>query len=369
MESALEVLADLDRLGVAEVAFGGGEPLVFRGFFDLVDRLFAETRLGIHFTTNGMLLDDRALERLKGKVGEIRLSLYDDNHWRSTVERLVRHGARFGVNLLITPANHDQLEDQLVELEQRGCRDILLLPAVGEPDLVLSSSQTDTLRELLMRYDGSAVLKLGVCWGPQLSNVPRLFPTSDCGAGREFFEITSDAHIRPCSFHAVAVPFDTAQDAVNVWREEQGRLASTARCSGCPRGAWTKVEPAPLGVRSYTAFASNNSGSYTLVGSFKTSERADEIAAILNELATQMEKEDPDSNPVQALLEKADYSRAQKMLRELVEIAPTDERILRLAIRAFRPSGDQEMITRLTASLARWWRWSCSSSPASSSAR
>jgi tetratricopeptide (TPR) repeat protein len=54
----------------------------------------------------------------------------------------------------------------------------------------------------------------------------------------------------------------------------------------------------------------------------------------------------------EALLEKADYSRAQKMLRELVEIAPTDERILRLSIRAFRPSGDQEMITRLTASLA-----------------
>ncbi len=54
----------------------------------------------------------------------------------------------------------------------------------------------------------------------------------------------------------------------------------------------------------------------------------------------------------EALLEKADYSRAQKMLRELVGIAPTDERVLRLAIRAFRPSGDQEMITRLTASLA-----------------
>jgi len=54
----------------------------------------------------------------------------------------------------------------------------------------------------------------------------------------------------------------------------------------------------------------------------------------------------------EALLEKADYSRAQKMLRELVGIAPTDERILRLAIRAFRPSGDQEILTRLTASLA-----------------
>ena len=54
----------------------------------------------------------------------------------------------------------------------------------------------------------------------------------------------------------------------------------------------------------------------------------------------------------EALLEKADYSRAQKMLRELAEIAPRDERVLRLAIRAFRPSGDQETLTRLTASLA-----------------
>lgn len=54
----------------------------------------------------------------------------------------------------------------------------------------------------------------------------------------------------------------------------------------------------------------------------------------------------------EALLEKAEYSKAQKMLRELVKVSPTDERILRLAIRAFRPSGDQEMLTRLTASLA-----------------
>ena len=54
----------------------------------------------------------------------------------------------------------------------------------------------------------------------------------------------------------------------------------------------------------------------------------------------------------EALLEKADYSRAQQMLRELVRTAPGDERILRLAVRAFRPSGDQEMITKLTASLA-----------------
>ncbi len=54
----------------------------------------------------------------------------------------------------------------------------------------------------------------------------------------------------------------------------------------------------------------------------------------------------------ESLLEKADYSRAQQMLRELVKIAPRNQRVLRLAVRAFRPSGDQKMITELTASLA-----------------
>ena len=54
----------------------------------------------------------------------------------------------------------------------------------------------------------------------------------------------------------------------------------------------------------------------------------------------------------EALLEQADYSRAQKMLQELVEVAPRDERVLRLAIRAFRSSGDEKTLTRLTASLA-----------------
>lgn len=305
MESALEVLADLDRLGVAEVAFGGGEPLVFRGFFDLVDRLFAETRLGIHFTTNGMLLDDQALSRLKGRVGEIRLSLYNNNHWRRTVQRLVRHQVRFGINLLATPDTLPGLSTLLAELETSGCRDILLLPAVGGNELALSEVEVEAVRRLLHDYAGDAILKLGVCWGPQLADVPRLFPSSDCGAGREFFEITSDRHIRPCSFHSVAVPFETADDAVRVWREERDQLAQAAGCSGCPRGTWPRVATQRLGVRSYEAFASNNSGSYTLVGSFETSERAEEVASILNQLATDMEQEDRDSNPVQDLLRTA----------------------------------------------------------------
>lgn len=46
-DSAFELLRDLDAAGVLEVAFGGGEPLVFKGFVELVRRLASETGLAL----------------------------------------------------------------------------------------------------------------------------------------------------------------------------------------------------------------------------------------------------------------------------------------------------------------------------------
>jgi hypothetical protein len=46
-DCAFRLLRDLDRAGTLEVAFGGGEPLVFKGFVDLVRRLDEETRLAV----------------------------------------------------------------------------------------------------------------------------------------------------------------------------------------------------------------------------------------------------------------------------------------------------------------------------------
>ena len=302
--SALELLADLDRLGVAEVAFGGGEPLVFKGFFELVDRLFAETRLAVHLTTNGVLLSDDALRRLRGKIGEIRVSLYDDNDWRGTLARLRRHGQRFGVNLLVTPDRLPGLPALLDELRDLGCRDVLLLPVVGHPALALTPAEARSLAALLAgRAGGDLAIKLGVCWGDELAHLPRLFASVDCGAGREFLEITSDRRVRACSFHAASMPFDSADDVLALWEAARPELRAPAGCSGCPRTGATRCpspEPRPQ-VRIYSAFASNNSGSYTLLGMFETSERAAEVAALLTRLATDMEAAG-EANPLRELL-------------------------------------------------------------------
>src|SRR5687768_4135595 len=47
----LDLLKKAADWGVLEVAFGGGEPLLFKGFVPLVRALHEKTPLGINFTT------------------------------------------------------------------------------------------------------------------------------------------------------------------------------------------------------------------------------------------------------------------------------------------------------------------------------
>jgi MoaA/NifB/PqqE/SkfB family radical SAM enzyme len=238
-DTAFAMLSDLADAGVLEVAFGGGEPFAFRGFDDLVRRLHADTPLAVHATTNGLLLDRARVDGLRGALGQLRLSLYDDNDWRARVAMLADADVRFGVNYLVTPARLRDLDTVVVELVALGCRDILLLSYNGRDSaLHLSALQTDalgaTIRALSRGLPGTR-LALDVCWGERLAAVPRLLDTGDCGAGRDFVVITSDRRVMPCSFHDVSFRAATAADVLAVWRDRARELAAPARQPGCAR--------------------------------------------------------------------------------------------------------------------------------------
>lgn len=239
-EEAFRVLSDLADAGVLEVAFGGGEPFAFGGFTELVARLHDETPLAVHATTNGLLLTPQRLAALRGKLGELRLSLYDDNDWRRSVGLLAAEGVRFGVNLLVLPERLHALEALIFELVERGCRDILLLSYNGQDRARhLTPGQSDDLASrvaLLHRALGArARLSLDVCWGERMAPVPRHFARADCGAGRDFLVLTSDKRLMPCSFHHHSVPVETAKDVLRIWREQRGALASASTLPGCAR--------------------------------------------------------------------------------------------------------------------------------------
>jgi MoaA/NifB/PqqE/SkfB family radical SAM enzyme len=236
---AFDLLRDLDDAGTLEVAFGGGEPLVFKGFVGLVERLFRETRLAVSLTTNGVHLTYEVARALAPFVGQIRVSLYDDVDAGPPLDALGASGARFGVNWLVTPARLPDLETTVISLAARGCTDVLLLSYNGrDPSLHLAPEATRDLAERVRLLEralrGRMLLKLDVCWGDRLERVPTLM-RGPCAAGREFVVVTSDRRLAPCSFHHDSIPFASARELLDVWAREKGRLAAPARDPGCAR--------------------------------------------------------------------------------------------------------------------------------------
>ncbi len=227
--------------GVLEVAFGGGEPMLFPRWAQFIHDLYNSTDLAINFTTNGMLLTEAFLQDIAGKYGNIRLSIYDTNHYEDTIGLLVRSAVRFGVNWLVTPDELPGMEQKFLRLLGLGVRDFLLLSYKGDVTaLHLNPAQCGELAALVNRLyralNGVARIKLDVCWGGALPAVPSLFTEADCGAGDDFLSITSDKHVKLCSFQRTdtAIPFETLDDVRRIW-EQQRQTRTPARTAGCAR--------------------------------------------------------------------------------------------------------------------------------------
>jgi MoaA/NifB/PqqE/SkfB family radical SAM enzyme len=238
-ESLLQFCREADQWGVLEVAFGGGEPTLFSRWDAFLNELYETTQLSVNVTTNGTRLTGEFLQRIAGKYGQIRLSLYDDNNWRKTIRLLVDSGARFGVNWLITPRELDHIETTFAELLALGVCDFLLIGYKGaDPVLHLDADERQRLAAFINRiyqqFSAQIQIKLDACWGDALPGVPRLFADDDCGAGDAILSITSDKRIKPCSFHHTGIPFETIDDVRAYW-EHQRIARDAARIAGCAR--------------------------------------------------------------------------------------------------------------------------------------
>ncbi|WP_437691457.1 radical SAM protein [Sorangium sp. So ce176] len=274
VDGAFDVLSGLARRGLLEVAFGGGEPLAFAGFDELLTRLAERTGLALHLTTNGTLLTERRLRALAPHVGEIRVSVYQDTPWEDRLELLAASGVTFGVNVLATPALLPSLPALLARLARLGCRDVALLRYVGlDPDNHLDRDGERRLAEIIA--DSPVRARLSVCFGDRLEPVPRLFDgvDGDCGAGLDFVTITSDRTLKACSFQKRGAPVRSADDVLAAWSAERERLLGPAPLPGCARPARRKAQLSD-GIRIWQGFSGNNSGDCVLVGRFEELEDA-----------------------------------------------------------------------------------------------
>lgn len=240
-ESAFVFLAEMAEAGTLEVAFGGGEPFAFKGFVGLCERLHRETPLAVSVTTNGSLLTDDVLARLAPVLGQLRLSLHDERDWRAPLAMLARSEVRFGVNLLVTPEVLSRLETVVLEVIERGARDVLLLGYHGPDDRNHLSHAEDAVLArsiLVLARATGARLAADVCFGGRLGALPieKLGARrTDCGAGRDFVVVTSDRRMRPCSFHHDSISFADADELLELYARGRERWTRAVPERGCAR--------------------------------------------------------------------------------------------------------------------------------------
>ncbi len=285
--AAFEALQTLWRAGTLEVSFGGGEPLVHAGFVSLLERLHRHTSLALHFTTNGTRVTPALAERLAPRVGEIRLSAYDDNDWEGALRTLTDAGCRVGVNVMVGPRRLGELPGLMSCAAAAGACDVAVLRYVGEDaSLSLGAADFAMLEQAVLA--APLPVRVSNCLLGTMPNVPRLFrgmtvaaPNGlhqDCGAGRDFVVVDPDAGVRSCSFHADRAALGNVDAWLQRYRQEGSRAPSPR--SGCAR-PMALERSSRRGMFVYRSFASNNSGDTLLVARFETVHNAEAFRATL----------------------------------------------------------------------------------------
>lgn len=311
VDSAFDLLAGLDERGALEVAFGGGEPFVFKGFATLVERLRRQTSLVVHATTNGTAITREVARRLRGHFGELRLSIYDDAPWRERFAMLTGEGHSVGLHYLVTPERLPGLRAFVEGLVALGAKKLFLLSYNG-PDrrMHLGRAASDELAHTINSLDDLPIeVGVSACWGARLDPVAQLSPDrGDCGAGSHFVSIGPDATLSPCSFHHQRRAARTCDEALEAWRAM--RSPGPARIQGCHRRSL--IDRPSDGLWRWRAWSGNNSVDCFTVGRFVDAPTA---AEAIEELRALIERPGPDL-----------YSQANAVLNEEIQRIVRGER-------------------------------------------
>lgn len=133
-----------------EVAFGGGEPTLYRELTELCAAIWEGTGLGISITTHGHHLTPDLIARLRGKVSVIRISVDAPEPTYSAIGGCPLSGIErnveaigdqipVGVNTVVNRASPGHLDEISALVERWQATDWLLLPETPGGRFTLSA--------------------------------------------------------------------------------------------------------------------------------------------------------------------------------------------------------------------------------------
>ncbi len=216
------LFADLARLGSFRLGLTGGEPLLRKDLFDILD---AATERGLHpcLTTNGLLLTEdvaRELGRrplvwlnvsLEGPDAQTNDAVRGAGTFAGVVEKLqlLRRHARFTLAFTVLRTNA-HLARQCAELACRvGAHTAVFRPlypagtALHHLDLMPTFGQYSDALHALAEWDGAGTDLRGLDpFSPasRAATQPEVHTSHGCGAGRHVCSVSVQGDVNPCSF-------------------------------------------------------------------------------------------------------------------------------------------------------------------------
>jgi radical SAM protein with 4Fe4S-binding SPASM domain len=218
-----DLMAQWAQMRVFQIAVGGGEPLLYRGLFEVL-ACARQHGLVANLTTNGTLLDKEAVLHLE-EAGLARVNVSwnspGSDDWgrgqaaRRALELLLDSTIQVGVNLLITPALLPRLPQVLAQLRALGVQRVTVLrpkpPAIpGDGDTAwydsnrLRRADLLRLRAVLTAWQGALALEVDSALVGLMSNANpihlRWRGIHGCTAGQRICTVWPDGRVTPCSF-------------------------------------------------------------------------------------------------------------------------------------------------------------------------
>lgn len=253
----LEVIAQAERMKVFQIAFGGGEPLVYP---HLIPAIRAARRAGmaVSITTSGTGLAASLTALREAGLGHVQVSLNGSTEAINARSRegyaqasaalrlLAASTLSFGINWVARCDNLADLPEMIRLATRLGVGNLNLLRYKPSPREDYNSTRlcADGLAFLVetMRRTRGLRIKTDSAFSHLLCqlNGHNGFMTG-CGAGRRFLALDASGHFRPCSHVPLSGARALDDDLAQYWRDapELNRFRETedhiqAPCAACP---------------------------------------------------------------------------------------------------------------------------------------
>ena len=217
-EVLFDILRQARKMRVFQIAFGGGEPLLYPYLLEAV-RLISAAQMACSITTNGAILYEETLKELReAGLHHMQVSLNGSSaeihaKSREAFDEAVRalrflhaSGLSFGINWVARKDNVHDFGNVVRLAKELGTENLNILrykPSCTEEYRAVALSANETaglaakirqVRGLHIKIDSAYSSLLCLIYGDKINSA-----FSGCGAGRRFFAVGADGSLKGCS--------------------------------------------------------------------------------------------------------------------------------------------------------------------------